>query len=193
MRLVPYLLALAIIAIRYRPSATPRYLRALAIAGIAFFLVRTAGNTASFWVYDRTYDRELAALDHLPAGARLVSLVGEQCGRPWAMTRLQHLPGMAVVRRHAFSNDQWVMAGAQLLRVHYAEGWPYTQDPSQIVTVRRCPREFYRTVAQSLAAVPRDAFDYIWLIRPPLYDPRLTKGLLPVWRSGRSVLFRVKR
>jgi len=193
MRLVPYLLALAVIAIRYRPAATHRYLRALAVAGIAFFLVRTAGTTASFWIYDRTYDRELAALDHLPPGARLVSLVGEHCGRPWAMTRLQHLPGMAVVRRHAFSNDQWVMAGAQLLRVHYAEGGAYTKDPSQIVTARRCPREFYWTVRQSLSRIPRGAFDYVWLIGPPPYDPRLTRGLLPVWRSGRSVLFRVER
>jgi hypothetical protein len=193
MRLVPYLLALAVIAIRYRPSAAARHLRMLAMAGIAFFLVRTAGTTTSFWIYDRIYDRELAALDHVPRGARLASLVGEYCGRPWAMTRLQHLPGMAVVRREAFSNDQWVMAGAQLLRVRYPEGRPYTQDPSQIVTVRRCPREFYRTVNQSLAAAPRDAFDYIWLIRPPPYDPALVRGLRPVWRSGRSVLFQVVR
>jgi hypothetical protein len=193
MRLVPYLLALAVVGIRYRPAATPKHLKALAVAGIAFFLVRTAGTTASFWLYDRSYDRELAALDHVPQGARLLSLVGEYCGRPWAMTRLQHLPGLAVVRRGAFSNEQWVMAGAQLLRVNYPEGRPFLHDPSQIVTGRKCPREFYWTINQALARVPRQAFDYVWMVSPPRFDPKMTQGLRPVWRSGRSILFRVER
>jgi hypothetical protein len=61
------------------------------------------------------------------------------------------------------------------------------------VTVRRCPREFYRTVNQALALLPRGAFDYVWLIRPPLFDPRLARGLRPVWRDGTSVLYRVER
>jgi hypothetical protein len=46
---------------------------------------------------------------------------------------------------------------------------------------------------QALAFFPRQAFDYVWLIRPPAYDPRLTKGLRPIWRSGTSVLFAVER
>ena len=78
--------------------------------------VRTGGTTVSMWLYDRAYDRELAALDHVPHGARLVSFVGRDCVEPWAMTRLLHLPGLALVRKHAFSNDQWTMAGAQLLQ-----------------------------------------------------------------------------
>ena len=59
--------------------------------------------------------------------------------------------------------------------------------------MRRCRGESYRTINQNLAAVPRDAFDYVWLIGPPPYDPRLTQGLQPIWRNGRSVLFRVER
>ncbi|MDP8914660.1 MAG: hypothetical protein M3N39_13930, partial [Pseudomonadota bacterium] len=128
-----------------------------------------------------------------PRGARLVSMVGERCGNEWMMSRLHHLPGLAIVRKEAYSNEQWVMAGAQLLRVRYREAGFFQRDPSQIVTLRRCPREAYRTINQNLAAVPRDAFDYVWLIGPPPYDQRLTEGLRPVWRSGRSVLFRVER
>ena len=193
MRLAPYLFAIALVAIRFPEGASRGFIQALGLAGFAFFLARTAGTTASAWLYDRSYDRELAALDHVPPGARMVSFVGRACREPWAMTRLLHLPGLAIVRRHAFSNDQWTMAGAQLLQVHYYRGWPFVRDATQIVTERRCSREAWRPIALALAIVPRDAFDYVWLITPPPYDAGLTSGLRPVWRSGTSVLYRVER
>ena len=191
MRLAPYLFAIALAAIRFRPDASYRFTRAVAIGALAFVLVRTAGSTASAWLYDRTYDRELAALDHVPRGARLVTFTGRECIEPWAMTRLLHLPGLATVRRHAFSNDQWVLPGAQLLTVSYKPGRPFATDASQVVTLRRCPYEVWRTIDQALATFPRDAFDYVWLIAPPPYDRSLTKGLQPIWRDGSSVLYRV--
>jgi hypothetical protein len=193
MRLVPYLFAVAVIAIRFRPAAEFKHVRLVALAGLAFFLVRIGSNTVSFWMFDRTFDRELAAIDHIPRGARVVSLVGDRCGQPWMMTRLHHLPALAIVRKEAFSNDQWVMAGAQLLRVRYVQGYPFLNDPSQIVTQTKCPREIYKTMTQAMAAIPRHAFDYIWLIRPPRLDPRLTVGLRPVWKNGTSVLYRIER
>ena len=191
MRLAPYLFALGLIAIRLTDRASFGFARALAMAGLAFMLVRTAATTVSLWLYDQSYDRELAALDHVPRGARLVSFVGRTCREPWAMSRLLHLPGMAIVRRHAFSNDQWTMVGAQLLEVHYWAGWPFIRDASEVVTTYRCGGESWRTMDQALATFPRQAFDYVWLIQPPPYDPRLTQGLQPIWQSGRSVLYRV--
>jgi hypothetical protein len=193
MRLAPYLFAIGLIAIRFPEGSGRRLPEILAVAGLAFFLVRTAATTASMAMYDRTYDRELAALDHVPPGAAMVTFVGRPCVEPWAMSRLLHLPGLAIVRRNAFSNDQWTMAGAQLLRVHYRQGWPFVGDATQIVTRVRCRREVWRPINVALATFPRDAFDYVWLIRPPPYDPALTKGLTPVWRSGTSVLYRVER
>jgi hypothetical protein len=44
----------------------------------------------------------------------------------------------------------------------------------------------------ALASIPREAFDYVWLIDPPPHDVRLLAGLRPVWRDGRSVLYRVQ-
>ena len=41
------------------------------------------------------------------------------------------------------------------------------------------------------AKLPRDIFDYVWIIRPPAYDRRLERGLIPVWRDGTSALFRI--
>ena len=166
-------------------------MQAFAIAALAFVGARLGGNTISAWLYDRSYDRELAALDHIPRGARMVSFVGRPCVEPWAMSRLLHLPGIALVRREAFSNDQWTMAGAQLLQVRYKPGLPFVRDPTQIVTARRCRHEVWRTANMALSTFPREAFDYVWLIDPPPYDPHLTYGLQPIWRSGTSVLYRV--
>src|SRR5205085_9234601 len=140
MRLAPYIFMIALIAIRIPEAAGQRFSQALAIVGLAFVLVRTAGSTASTFLYDRAYDRELAALDHVPWGARLVTFVGRPCVEQWAMSRRLHLPAMAIVRRHAFSNDQWTMAGAQLLQVRYRPGWHCFRHPTDVVTSRRCPR-----------------------------------------------------
>ena len=193
MRLAPYIFMIALIAIRIPEAAGQRFSQALAVAAFAFVLIRTAGTTASMFLYDRSYDRELAALDHVPRGARLVSFVGRPCIEQWAMSRRLHLPALAIARRYAFSNDQWTMAGAQLLQVHYRAGWPYIRDPSEVVTAHRCRGEYWRTLDTSLATFPRDAFDYVWIIDPPDFDAALTAGLIEVWRDGRSVLYRVDR
>ena len=121
MRLAPYIFAIALIAIRF-PHASRRTMLVFGIAGTLFFAARTAGTTVSMVMYDRTYDANLAAIEHIPHGARLVSFVGRPCIEDWAMSRLLHLPAMAIVRREAFSNDQWVLPGAQLLTVHYDPG-----------------------------------------------------------------------
>jgi hypothetical protein len=192
MRLAPYLFAIALVAIRFPETTSLGFARAIAIAGLAFVAIRTGATTASMALYDRAYDRELAALDHVPHGARLVSFVGRPCVEPWAMSRLLHLPGLAIVRRHAFSNDQWTMAGAQLLHVRYKPGWPFIRDPTEIVTRTRCGHEVWRTADQALGTFPRNAFDYVWMIAPPgPIDPKLTTGLVPIWRNGTSVLYRV--
>ncbi|GAA0751011.1 hypothetical protein CA233_10760 [Sphingomonas sp. ABOLD] len=191
MRMVPFLIAIAILAIRPKPGLSMRGATLVAVLGLAFFLARIGATTASFYLYDKAYDRELKALDHVPIGARLVSFVGETCYNEWAMTRLQHVPGLALERRLAYTNDQWSMPGGQLMTVHYRAAKRFAHDPSELVTNVQCPREWWRPIARSLALFPRDAFDYVWLIRPPAYDKRYEQGLIPVWRDGPSVLYRV--
>jgi hypothetical protein len=191
MRMVPFLIAIAILAIRPKPGLSMRGATAVAVLGLAFFLARIGATTASFYLYDKAYDRELKALEHVPVGARLVSFVGETCYNEWAMTRLQHVPGLALERRLAYTNDQWSMAGGQLMTVRYRAAKRFAHDPSELVTNVQCPREWWRPIARSLALFPRDAFDYVWLIRPPAFDKRYEQGLVPVWRDGPSVLYRV--
>jgi len=191
MRLAPFMIAIAIIALRPKAGLTIHQASLVAALGLAFFLVRIAGTTASFWLYDARYKQELVALDHVPKGARMVSFVGMECFNPWFQTRLHHLPAIALERKLAYTNDQWSMAGAQLLTTRYAPALGFQHDPSEIVTGSHCPGEWWRTINVSLARFPRDAFDYVWLIDPPAYDPRYTIGLNPIWRNGTSVLFKV--
>ena len=191
MRLAPYAIAIAVIAIRYRPAWVGRAGGVLAAAGLLFFAVRTGGTTVSLWLYDRAYDRELAAIEHVPRNARLVSFVGVTCRKQWAMTRLEHLPALALVRKGAFSNDQWSMSGAQLLTAKYPDDRWFSRDPSQQVLERPCRGERWLTLDQSLQRLPRGDFDYVWLIQPPAYDPRLVAGMQPVWQNGRSILYRI--
>ena len=191
MRLVPYLFAVAILAVRLKPRAGPRFAAALAGLALLFVGVRLAGLTYSFALHDRRFDAELAALKRVPRGARLVSFVGRPCREGWMQGRTGHLPGLATVRRHAFTNDQWQLPGGALLTVRYAPAGWFMRDPSQIVTPRKCTQESWLSLDDSLKTLPRDAFDYVWLIRPPFHDQRLLVGLQPIWHNGHSVLYRV--
>ncbi len=207
MRLVPFAIALALVALRPAARLSARRTTALACAGIAFVALRLIGTTASYALYDRSYARELAALDHVPRGAAVVSFVGRHCDDGWANARLEHLPGMLLVRRLAYSNDQWAEAGAQLLTTRFAAADGYQHEPSQIVAELGCRGAWWRPahplkasqpssgqpIRLVLERFPRDAFQYVWLIAPPPYDPALARGLAPVWRSGTSVLYRIDR
>lgn len=186
MRLAPYALATALLAIG--PAAGAGLW--LTLFSLGFFGVRMAGTTLSMAQYDQSYRAELAALDHVPIGARLLSFVGKPCAPGWAVHRLDHLPSLALIRRRAFANDQWQASGAQLIKVRYAAAGAFSADPSQFVVVPACARRERRAFDQALAQFPRAAFDYVWVIQQPkgAYD---MKGLEPVWRQGRSALYRV--
>ena len=191
MRLTPFMIAIAVIAIRLKPDASAAFARGCAIAALAFFGVRTAATTASFAIFSAGYERALPALDHLPPGARVVSFVGHRCRLQWASNRMEHLPAIGIVRRQAFSNDQWDMAGAQLLQTRLRGAGRFTGDPSQITTNGPCPIDKWRAINWSLANLPRATFDYVWLLDPPPYDAALVNGMTRVWSNGTNALYRI--
>lgn len=192
MRLVPYVLAVGLLAIRFRDAMPLRMGRALALLGLGFFLVRIAGYTASLALAANDQQAKLQALDHVPMGARVLSLVGSDCRNVWPLPRNNHLGAMVIVRRHGFSNDQWVIEGANLLQLRRRQRGHFDADPSQIVHDQRCGRSDGWDIERALKTLPRDGFDYLWLIETEPHDPNLTAGLKPVWRGPDSILYRLR-
>ena len=178
MRLVPYIVAIYILAIRFKAETVYPLARILAIAGVVFLGIRTIGTTASLAIAAKHQERQLSVLDAVPMGSRVVTLVWAPC-RGWAMRRSDHLPSMVIVRREGFGNDQWPLAGSSLLRTSYPAARLFQGDPSGVVRFEHCRREGV-PVRISLRAIPRDAFDYVWLVDMPPIPRAWVKGWEPV-------------
>lgn len=191
MRLAPFVIMLALVAMRPSLHVPSRETRMLAVAATALFGMRMIATTISFLRYDTEIRHEIAAIDRIAPGSTMLTLIGSSCAETWSQSRLQHLPGLALARRAIFSNDQWALAGAPLLSVHAPKLGRFTNDPSQLVLSKPCRQDPNRyPIAQSLAELPRGQFEYLWLVKPPAFDPHLLVGFTPVWRRGDSVLYR---
>ena len=193
MRLVPYIMAVTLLAIRVGPKARLVHAWGIAVAAFAFWGVKVAATTASMAIASDQQEARLEALDHLPTGARLVTFVGQSCSNFWPLYRNSHMPSMALVRRNAFANDQWAIEGANLLIVTYREAGYFRTDPSQMVRASSCNWPSRRALEWSLRAFPRQAFDYVWLVDPPAFDQAAAAGLQLVWSGEGSRLYRVAR
>jgi hypothetical protein len=191
MRLVPYAIAVLLLAIRFRGATSPKLGQALAVIAVLFIVVRLGSNTISLARAANDQQAKLEALDQVPVGARVVTFVGLPCGTSWALPRNSHLGAMVIVRREGFSNDQWLIEGVNLLDLKYSAPGYFASDPSNIVRPDRCPDRLHRTIDQSLVELPRSAFDYIWLIDIASTDPKSTEGLQAVWRGPGSILYRL--
>ena len=191
MRLVPYLIAVALLAIRFRGGLNGRTAQVMAALGLLFFGARTAANTLSLGIAARDQAAKLEAIGRMPVGARVITLTGMPCVEYWPLLRNAHLGAMVIVRRDGFSNDQWLLEGVNLLDLKYRAAGYFAADPSQLVRPNRCVDRLHRMIDQSLAALPRNDFDYVWLIDVPPYDPSLLEGTKLVWRGPGSILYRL--
>ncbi len=189
MRMIPYVIAVLLLAIRFRGETRRPLADFIAVLGLTFFLVRIVGATVSLGTAAQDQADKLRALDHVPMGARVLSLVDDGCGEEWNLPRNVHLGAMTIVRRQGFSNDQWVANGINLLEVRYLAPGRFKADPSEIVRNRNCSGA--RPIDVALKVMPREAFDYLWLIDAPSFDPRLVAGMPLVWRGRGSALYRV--
>lgn len=185
MRLLPFTVALTLLAIR---PTDARWGRWLVVAGLLFLSARVASNTISYVMYDRSYRDELRALDQLPRGASVLSLVLRPCRSQWSTERFDHLPAMAIVRRDAFTNDQWTVDSAQALEVIKPGLGKYRNDPSQLIYPMNC-RSDGSDLHQAVRDFNRAAFDHVWVLNGQANAP----DLRPVWSNGHSTLYRVAR
>ncbi len=193
MRLVPFIMAVILLGIRFRKETHLPSAKLLAALGLAFVLVRFGSNTVSLALAADDQSAKLAALDQLPRGASVLTLVGVPCGGRWAQLRNSHLGAMVIARAEGFSNDQWRMAGSQLLRPRDQARWGwFGADPSEQVTPAGCGTGEHWPIERSLARFPRDRFDFLWLIDPPAFDPAAVAGLTVAWRGPGSILYRLR-
>jgi hypothetical protein len=192
MRLVPFVMAAIVLSIRFKAEERTRLAAMLGVAGLAFYVVRIGSHTVSLGLAAADQNAKLEALEHVPMGSRVASMVGqEQCNLAWQMPRNSHLGGMVIVRRHGFSNDQWAIQGQNLLDLRYHEPGVYRADPSQMVRAMHCRRRTAWRVDLAFRMLPRDKIDYLWTIDPPPLHPNWTKDMQVVWRGPGSVLYRL--
>jgi hypothetical protein len=192
MRLVPYLIAVGLLAIRFRGPPARIMAQVLAVIGLLFFATRTVANTVSLARAADDQSAKLRAIDLMPPGARVISLVGMTCQEYWPLLRNGHLGAMVIVRRDGFSNDQWLLEGVNLLDLKYRAAGYFAADPSQLVRPNGCHDRLHRMVDDSLVRLPRKDFDYVWLIDAPPYSPETVADMKPVWRGPGSILYKTQ-
>ena len=188
MRLVPFAAATFILAVRFKRETHFPLARWLAVAAVGFMLVRFAGTTISMAMAWNRQVIQLKALDHVKRGSRVAVLVWDRCER-WSLRRSDHLGAIATVRKEAYTNDHWPMAGSTLMTVRYpAAGW-FQRDPSQIVRDPGCRHEGW-SVRAALYNLPHDAFDYLWLIDMRPIPREWIDGWQPIWAAKGSILLK---
>lgn len=192
MRLMPYIFLIALLAVRPTPGAGMKTLTVAAIVSLAFFLVRLGGNTYSFFLYHQRHTATLEALDHIPQGANMVSFMGRRTGVPWYTNREEHIAAIAIARKQAFSNDQWVLEGAQLVSIKRKDARGWDRDPSQMTKANKSKYEVWRTTEDAVRDFPRDVFDYLWLISPMPMDKSAFAGMDLVWAKGDVSVYRIR-
>lgn len=192
-RLAPAVLMVALALWRW-PAGRPRATAWVAGIGVMLLFLRLMVTANGFVAYDRAYARHLQALDQVPRGSRIGVLTRLPCRSPtpWRTHRLEHIDGLAVVRRHAWVNSLWDASGAQPLTVRYRPGARFFHDPSQFVSVDHCPYRPALSMDRKLDQLPRDDVDYLWMIDLAPAERARRNWLTPVWSDDESALYRVQ-
>lgn len=162
----------------------------VAMLALALFGTRTAMIAWDWHRLDRAYASHLAALDHVPRGARIHAVVlQDRCRTAWQSTAHSHLPSLAIARREALVNSQWLLPGAALLRVRYPLDPALANDPSQLVDGFDCAGPLPDPLAARRRAIARGPWQYLWVLRTGGTDP--WPGATPLYRDADSALYRL--
>ena len=188
MRLAPYALALALVAIG-PVQLRSRVLIAASVLALAFFGVRVTTTAMAYQAQDRQVQAALPAIEKMPEGARVAFFSVKPCRTRWALAPLDHLGGAAMARRSAFANDQWQQPGVNPMRVRYPAAEPFVRDPSHLVQRDDCIGATRPPLTATLAKVPLEAFTHIWIVGELPEDLPPPEGFVAVPDVGRSLLF----
>jgi len=190
-RMLPYILAIALLGL-HPVSSRSRWQLAFAMVGLIFFTARMITQFITYHEHDQKYQQQLSALSHIDRGSRVFVMVYTPC-ETWNLSRTMHLGSLATARREAFTNGMWPMPGGRLMTVTYADAKPFQYSPSQALWPAKCrvPVSGDMSLGQAFTALPRPAFDYVWLIDvPPTWYPH-ARWLKPVWHGKTGILYRI--
>jgi hypothetical protein len=204
-RLAPIALATALLAVDV--GANRRAAALLAAAGLALLVLRVGVGAQGVRRADSAMTSHLHALDQVAPGSRVAALVAWPCDRSWRMPRTEHLSAMALVRRDAFVNTQWNVAGSEVVEPLGGWGTPFNEDPSQFVSDPTCRASWdyelrgrmsaredaaplIPALAGKIASVPRDRFQYVWVFGFASGMLPAFPGWQPVFADADTVLYR---
>ena len=188
MRLAPYAVMLALLALN--DAKLRRESRvALMVFAVAFLTARLALTGLVYQERERILDRQLTALSVIPEQSRVATLVQIPCQSEWALPWFSHIGSLAIVRKHAFANDQWANASMNPLQVHFPAAGSFATDDRQLFFPERCGKS--PRLPEALRALPLQAFTHVWIVgvRPSAMPPRA--GMTPRWRSEDAAVFTV--
>ena len=185
-RLLPVMLMAVVLAMAPPGNEHRRIAQGVAIGCVAVAAIRIALVGASFLTAAREQAAVLPALDRIEQGARVAVAVGDQCAS-WALHRSDHLGSLAIVRRDAFSNDQWYLPGSVAVEIHYPAAGKYAHDPVQLLDEGGCaPGVLDRWMRE----LPATAFDYVWLLGTAPMPPAQRVRWRPVYAAPGGTLYR---
>lgn len=164
----------------------------IAVMALTVFAIRIAAMAVGFAIYDSGYAQHLQALNDVPRGASIAVLTRPPSCERWRAPRVAHLGSLAIVRRDAFVNSQWdASGGQQLLTPLRARGTAFNADPSQYIEIAPvdCDGDLSAALAQRIAQIPRDRFDYIWLLDVDASRLPVMPGLRRLYQDDRSALY----
>lgn len=152
--------------------------RWILIAAAALFLGRLAVTTAAWQRDSRETAEFLTALDHVPQGARIASLVAVGANT-WRFNNFEHIAAYATLRRDALVNAHFVLPGVHMLSLRDAP--PGFRDPSQ----RRFVPEGKPVDLSRLPTA--QGMDYLWYVGAEPVS-RLPEGARPIFATRHSLL-----
>jgi hypothetical protein len=192
-RLWPVVFMVALIAVAPRKDAPRAWTLILPAALLAMFVCRIVVGAIGFAEYNRAFSRHLAGLETIARGSRVATFVRFPCFPPWRRPRLEHMDGMAIVRRDAFTNGQWDVPGAELVKPLAARGSAYNADPSELVGLNHCLDDLRPALAETIGQFPRDRFDYVWVLDFAPASLPSYPGLAAVYADDRSIVYRIQK
>lgn len=186
MRLAPYVVMLGLLALRDTGDTRSRTrLMVLALAFLAFRLALTGHVYAE---RQAILEHQLEALDAIPEHARLATLVEVPCQDEWALPWFSHIGSVALLRKHAFANDQWANSSMNPLHVRFPAG-RFAVDDRQLFFPSRCGMT--PTLAQSMAELPVREFTRVWVLGVVPAAVPARPDLQMIWHRDDAAVFRV--